>query len=452
MLGISIILFLIIITHIFLLSKLVFFPYPELFIYSYLTKIGLVPYKQIFDQHFPGIMFFPINLATLGIDTVFEMRLLHFAIISITQILLFVVVKKLFNSNLLALASNILYLIWQPFFEGYVLWIDSFIPLFLLPALYFLVSKKSNKSILLSGLFLGTALLFKQVAAPLIFMTFLFLILTNKPLKKNLSFLLGLAVPILILVLFVTYKNIWEDFIYWSVTFNLTTFAEMGSKLPDLFGFIKVLPLFAVSFVFLALTYFKKKSTEILMITFFIIGSLVFSFARFDYIHLQPAVPFAIIGIVLGLKELQKKNIHYYLGLYLLFSILFIIPFYKASFGDKVLFFGDNEEKISNAVLRYVNSGNSVFAFGTTPHLYYLTKTRPPGNVFVFQFPWFMVEAEEKILQGIITDPPEIIVRDKNAEVENMNLVKYMPKIKAHIDRYYKVVDKIDGTEIMVKN
>ena len=83
---------------------------------------------------------------------------------------------------------------------------------------------------------------------------------------------------------------------------------------------------------------------------------------------------------------------------------------------------------------------------------YYLTKTRPPGNVFVFQFPWFMVEAEEKILQGIITDPPEIIVRDKNAEVENMNLVKYMPKIKAHIDRYYKVVDKIDGTEIMVKN
>ncbi|OGM25395.1 hypothetical protein A2715_05095 [Candidatus Woesebacteria bacterium RIFCSPHIGHO2_01_FULL_39_32] len=452
MLGISIILFLIIITHIFLLSKLVFFPYPELFIYSYLTKIGLVPYKQIFDQHFPGIMFFPINLTTLGIDTVFEMRLLHFAIISLTQILLFVVVKKLFNSNLLALASNILYLIWQPFFEGYVLWIDSFIPLFLLPALYFLVSKKSNKSILLSGLFLGTALLFKQVAAPLIFMTFLFLILTNKPLKKNLSFLLGLAVPILILVLFVTYKNIWEDFIYWSVTFNLTTFAEMGSKLPDLFGFIKVLPLFAVSFVFLALTYFKKKSTEILMITFFIIGSLVFSFARFDYIHLQPAVPFAIIGIVLGLKELQKKNIHYYLGLYLLFSILFIIPFYKASFGDKVLFFGDNEEKISNAVLRYVNSGNSVFAFGTTPHLYYLTKTRPPGNVFVFQFPWFMVEAEEKILQGIITDPPEIIVRDKNAEVENMNLVKYMPKIKAHIDRYYKVVDKIDGTEIMVKN
>ena len=452
MLGISIILFLIIIINIFLLSKLVFFPYPELFIYSYLTKIGLVPYKQIFDQHFPGIMFFPINLTTLGIDTVFEMRLLHFAIISLTQILLFVVVKKLFNSNLLALASNILYLIWQPFFEGYVLWIDSFIPLFLLPALYFLVSKKSNKSILLSGLFLGTALLFKQVAAPLIFMTFLFLILTNKPLKKNLSFLLGLAVPILILVLFVTYKNIWEDFIYWSVTFNLTTFAEMGSKLPDLFGFIKVLPLFAVSFVFLALTYFKKKSTEILMITFFIIGSLVFSFARFDYIHLQPAVPFAIIGIVLGLKELQKKNIHYYLGLYLLFSILFIIPFYKASFGDKVLFFGDNEEKISNAVLRYVNSGNSVFAFGTTPHLYYLTKTRPPGNVFVFQFPWFMVEAEEKILQGIITDPPEIIVRDKNAEVENMNLVKYMPKIKAHIDRYYKVVDKIDGTEIMVKN
>src|SRR3990167_11274587 len=100
MLGISIILFLIIITHIFLLSKLVFFPYPELFVYSYLTKQGLIPYKQIFDQHFPGIMFFPVNLATLGIDTPQEAQILHLGIVILTQVILFVIGRKLFKSNL----------------------------------------------------------------------------------------------------------------------------------------------------------------------------------------------------------------------------------------------------------------------------------------------------------------------------------------------------------------
>src|SRR3989338_11609788 len=79
--------------HLLILSRSVFFPYPELFIYSYLTKQGLLPYKQILDQHFPGVMFFPINLATLGIDTPQEARLLHFAVVAITQVILFIVAR-----------------------------------------------------------------------------------------------------------------------------------------------------------------------------------------------------------------------------------------------------------------------------------------------------------------------------------------------------------------------
>ena len=450
--GISIILFLIIITHVFLLSKLVFFPYPELFIYSYLTKIGLVPYRQIFDQHFPGIMFFPINLATLGIDTPQEARILHLGIVIITHILLFGIGKRLFKSNLYALISSLLYLLWQPFFEGYVLWIDSFIPLFLLPAFYFLVGKKSKKDLFLTGLFLGIALLFKQVVGPLIFLILLYLIYDAKSLKTIKTFLYGLAIPVAILVFFVAYNNIWQDFIFWTITFNLTTFAEMGRKYPDIAGAIKVLPLFATAFVSLSFAYSKKKSNELLITMLFTLGSFLFAYARFDFIHLQPAIPFAILGIVLGLKYFSKKMERYLLGLYILFSLIILIPFYRVTLGNKVLFFGEVETKISEAVLEHADSGDSVFAFGTTPHLYYLTKTRPPGNVFVFQFPWFMVEAENRILEGIIEDPPKVVVRDKNSEVQDMNLVEYMPKINSHVEKYYRVVDKVGGAEIMVPN
>src|SRR3989338_3479932 len=60
---------LILLTHILILSKLIYFPYPELFIYPYLTNHGLKPYSQIIDQHFPGLMFLPLNLDNLGMTT-----------------------------------------------------------------------------------------------------------------------------------------------------------------------------------------------------------------------------------------------------------------------------------------------------------------------------------------------------------------------------------------------
>ena len=119
--------------------------------------------------------------------------------------------------------------------------------------------------------------------------------------------------------------------------------------------------------------------------------------------------------------------------------------------GDRVLFFGEFEEKLSAEVLKYVKQGDSIFAMGTTPHLYQLTNTLPPGGIFVFQFPWFMVEAEERILAGIIDDPPKVVVRDKNATTGGKNLISYMQNIDRHVEDNYKTIEMIDGVEIMIQ-
>src|SRR4030067_2242156 len=162
-----------IVIHLYLLSRLIFFPYPELFIYSYLTNQGLLPYKQILDQHFPGLMFFPINLFTLGMRTPQAARIWHFGLIVATQLTLFVLAKKMFKSDKWALCVNFLYLVWQPFFEGYVLWIETFVSIILLFSFYFLLQGLEKKKQLLffnTGLFLGIALVFKQVTLPLLFL------------------------------------------------------------------------------------------------------------------------------------------------------------------------------------------------------------------------------------------------------------------------------------------
>lgn len=437
--------------HLFILSRLIFFPYPELFVYSYLTDQGLLPYKQIFDQHFPGLMFFPINLHTLGMTTPAAARIWHYALVSATHVILFLVANKLFKSKKLALFTNFLYLMWQPFFEGYVLWIDSFVPIFLLSSFYFLHKpSERSKHLFGSGLMLGLALLFKQVTAPLIAFLGLLMWWETKKISKVVPYFAGIAVPVIFLIIYILSIGVWQDFIYWTVTFNLTTFAQMGRKYPDFTGLVRASPVFATALVTWIFYFSKEKSDKLLLLGTFFFGGLVYSYARFDYIHLQPALPFAILISVYFFMQVRKKLTSVILGYFLIYFLL-TIPFYRVHIGDRVLFFGELEREIVRKVENLTTSGDRTFALGTTPHLYQMTNTLPPGDVFVFQFPWFMVEAEERVLSGIIRDPPEVVVRDRDTTVGGQRFIKFMPKINKHVERYYKVTDRIDGVEIMVR-
>ena len=76
--------------HSFILTKLIYFPYPEIFIYPYLTNHGLKPYKEILDQHFPGLLFLPINFNNLGLTNEVIARYWSIGIIVLTHLLIFV--------------------------------------------------------------------------------------------------------------------------------------------------------------------------------------------------------------------------------------------------------------------------------------------------------------------------------------------------------------------------
>jgi len=445
-------LFLVIGLHLYLLTRLIFFPYPEQFLYSYLTQKGLIPYKQIFDQHFPGLMFFPINFATLGMNSPVEARIWQLLIVAISQFLLFSVTRKLFKSYRLALLTNILYLFWQPFFEGYVLWIDSFMPLFLLSAFYFLINKKFKYGLFYCGLMLGISIVFKQVTIPLVGLVYLYLLWINKNIRKTFSFVLGIAIPLIFLIFYITKLSVWRDFIYWTFTFNLTTFAKMGRKYPGFGDIIRVGPLFGLAGLLTLVGLVKKRNREIILLAIFYFTSLLFAYARFDFVHLQPSLIFAVILVIYFFRTVSKKYKLFLATFYILLSLYFLTPFYKTNISNRVLFFGNFEDILSSEVLRYAKSGDSVFIMGTTPHIYQITGTIPSGRVFSFQFPWFMIVGEKAIYNGIISDPPKVVIRDKNASVQGMVLVDFMPDINRYVERYYKVVDEVEGTEIMIPN
>lgn len=435
-------LILIILANVLVLSRLNFLAYPELFVYPYLTNNGLIPYRDILDQHFPGLMFLPINLGNLGMTTPEAARIWQYGIVIITHLILYLVAKKFLGKR--AILANIFFALWQPFFEGWVVWIDSFLAIFTLSSLYFLKDKKY----FWSGLFLGLALLFKQVVAPLIILVGIYLLFKERKFKIVFLFGLGVLIPTLFLILYITNLGIWKDFIFWTITFNMTTFAEMGRKYGTLSEWSRVIGVYGFSLF----AFFDKKVREdTLLIGVFLAGSLASIYARFDFVHLQPSLPFVALLSAISINWLiKRKYLKLLIAVYVLASIFLLSQFYKGHWGDRVFFFGSTEKKVTAEIQKLSKSGDKIFALGTLPHIYQMADRLPSGNVFVFQFPWFMTTAENRILSGIVNDPPKVVIRDLEAEVEGQKLISYMPKINEYINKNYKVVGKIEEIEIMI--
>lgn len=444
------VLFTFIALHITILSRLIFFPYPELFIYPYLTNSGLTPYKQIFDQHFPGLMFFPVNLDNLGMNDVAGARLVSISIVLFIHLFIFLIARKFFGSERKALLANLVYLIWQPFFEGWVLWIDSFLPLFLLPAFYFLfrgIKKESNKYLFLAGLFLGISLVFKQTILPLIGLTSLFLLVKTKSFRKLSWFILGvLPIPLLMLVYFWS-KGILGDFWYWTVTYNLTTFAKYGRKAAFFSGIVRV----AAVFGFALFGAFSKKLKEIYSwLLVFIIGSLPAAFARFDFVHFQPALPFLALATTVSLDWVWSKNKTKILALvYVLGTVFFLSVFFRGHIGERIFFFDKETQAVAQRIRKLSSPGEHIFVYGAAPNLYQMSKTLPAGNVFVFQFPWFMMVREDKILAGIQKDKPNLVVADRSVVIQEQNLIDFSAKINSYLLQNYETFDKIGSVEFL---
>lgn len=441
---------LILLTHVSVLAKLIYFPYPELFIYPYLTNQGLKPYSQILDQHFPGLMFLPINLDNLGMQTPEVARIWSISIVLIIHIMLFLVSREILKSKTKSLLVNLLYLIWQPFFEGWVLWIDNFLPLLLLPAFYSLYrvgqGNRDNLWFFFSGLFLGLGIIFKQVLIPLAGLTALYITWKKRNLRTLLIFLFGLLIPPGLMLTFFGIIGVFGDFWYWAVVFNLTTFAQFGRGAgPTLAHFSRILLVFGLPFLVIR----KIKLAEVQILLIFLIGTLIGLSTRFDFVHFQPALPFALMATVYGLGQLRDLQRLGIIGVYGLTLVWWLITFYKGHLGDRVISFDSDTQNLASKIRGYTNPGEKIFVYGAAPHLYQMSSTLPAGDVFVFQFPWFLKVSEERILDGITRDKPALVVSDRTVIIEGQKITEFAKLLDQYIVKNYHIIDKVGSTSIM---
>lgn len=414
--------------HAVILWILEFAPYPELFIYPYLVSSGFLPYRDILDQHFPGLMFFPLNFFSLGFRDPVSFKLLLILIVTLTSFWIY----KISRSRL----SVLFYVLWQPFFEGNQLWLDIFLPLFTLPAFYFFQLQKW----FLTGVFLGLGVVFKQTLIPLAAFVGLSLFL-RRNFRGLIQFSLAVLFPSVIMLIYFNKLGILSDFWYWTVQFNLSTFAQGGRLAPRLPDLLKLsFPAILIGYSFVK---FPKTRQTIGWLVFTVIGGI----ARFGFIHLQPAVPF--FALALGTLGRSSK-----LGVIFCLVLTFAWLGYFYSRQNNWLqtkYFDSQSAKLVTEISRRVNPKDKIFLLGVNPHLYPLTSTLPPARTFVFQFPWFIDVAGDRILNGLQLDPPRLIVYNPESVIDNHYLRDYGSRLVEYIQGNYTFSSQI-GQYLIYEN
>jgi hypothetical protein len=331
------------------------------------------------------------------------------------------------------------------------LWIDSFLPIFLLLSFYFSYQSFSDKetwNLFLSGLFLGIGIVFKQVVVPVAgIVAFVFLI-NKKTRSKFPWFLAGVALLPGLMVLYFINMGVFQDFWYWTVTYNLTTFSKFGRKLPTFTGFTRVLAVYSMV-VFSWLTDRKK---IVFWITIFLLGGLLSAYARFDFVHFQPSLPFVCLGTVVALDNLRKhKYLRYIIAGYIAVVFLFLSVFYHGHIGSKVFFFDDQTKSIAKTIRDLTEPRERIYIFGSIPHLYQMSDTLPAGSIYIQQFSWFMMVSEDRILESLKSDMPNLVVADRSVHVDGKYIVDYASEINKYLLLNYQTVSKIGTTEFLLK-
>jgi hypothetical protein len=414
--------------HILVLWLLKFVPTPEFFVYPYLASNGWIPYLEIVDHHFPGLSFWPINFWNLGFTNIVSFKILLILVVLWQSTWIYKI-----NKNIWAVVA---YSIWQPFFEGTMLWYDLFIPVFTLPGFWAIISQHY----FLAGVSLGLAVLIKQNVLLLAFFVAGYLVFTlkSKSFRPILKFVTGLSLPLIGLMLYVVHTQILEPFWYWNVVFNLSTYASLAAKAPTQAEFIKlVMP---VVLVVVSLRFVKEKH-----IYGWFLFSLLGGLTRFGLGHFQPGLPFFAIIVGESWKKIAKWR-----WILVIISILWVGKnlWHPETFGQ-TQFFDTKTLELVSYIKNRTQEGDNIYLLGPQPHIYALTETLPSGGIFSFPMPWLLQKTETQLLSNLKDNPPSLVVYDLESRVDGQYLSTTASSLVEYVKgTEFQLIDQLGSYQI----
>ncbi|OGM08977.1 hypothetical protein A2159_02795 [Candidatus Woesebacteria bacterium RBG_13_34_9] len=308
--------------------------------------------------------------------------------------------------------------------------------------------KKKLINLFLAGLFIGFSIFIKQAVILLAIALFIFIFLKNRKIYSALVFSIGTGIPLMLLLYWIFYHGIFDEFIYWTIIFNFEIYAKMADKLPTLNQWLRIL-VYIIPFVYL-LSVLALKNIKIFILGLFCLSLLPMAFARFEFIHLQPAITFIILGIALVFSTKMGRMKNYLLTAFITFNLIWVPIFYKNHYGKFVFFFDQTTLAVADRIKSLTNLNDSIYVLGSQPILYPLSNRLPAGRVFTANLPWNMLVAEPLILKGLMADKPALVVRDSTATIDDTEVADFTANLNQFVNEYYYKIDEIGTNEILV--
>ncbi|MFC1624890.1 hypothetical protein ACFL15_00780 [Patescibacteria group bacterium] len=317
-----------------------------------------------------------------------------------------------------------------------MLWFDLATSTPILISLFFLFevleNKNLKKNLIISGIFLSIAALIKQTSAIFFLVVIIILFLRKIKLKDFFHLLIGPFIILLAFLIRLIQEKAFFDFLNWVLIYpskywiKFPGYVQMNMKRGEIITImILFIPLLILLFSFKKI--FKDKFFVLTII--FLLCSFLTVYPRFSFFHFQPAL--AILPLVIAFIVKQEPKILFYITtlLLLFFSFRNIYPKIKSDWGKETRFIGFEEKALSSIIKNNTSKEERVLFLGLNSNLYSLSERVPPKRWFD-NFGWYLEidRVQEEIIERWNDNLPRVIFWKKPLQGEWYELGVYQPK------------------------
>jgi len=421
-----------------------FVDWPETVFFSWIVSKGLLPHRDFFELHNPGLYYISGFVFRLFGPS---LEFLRWEVAALMAMLFFVLLELQFYGN--------------------GIWFEQFVAPFLLMAAYVLYGYETHSTdcdrtrrMLLAGVLLGIGAVVKQ---PVIwnfigvafFICFWNVTTKTTPLSQvaRQVFWLGsgFAAPLILNLAYLSLQGAGQQYIHSALYVPLFDYGHEAYRIPGSSYVIRFLfwGLLSILFLFLRIKGAERDvQFQAWLLVIFFATSLMFDFPTHGKLHLVPALVFLCVFVSALFGNLNRKRA--WLGIvlvpFLIWVVIGHVRFLRNAWGEEYKFLTPSLVKAALWAKENTKPNERIYVLnGAHWHFYFLSE-RLPASYNTYLYPWMLRGSlgAENILKDLENYHPRLIFVGRQI-VEGRYDHESIEVIYRYIRHHYDAHVVIDG-------
>lgn len=358
---------------------------------------GGVLFGNIWEQHAPGSSLLgALAQSLIPLEHDILIKILNTLLVISITLLVYQLSKHLTNYPTAGILSAVVWAWWEPVYGNVMLYFDTLLALcvMLVLVVYFTNHEKPNlKQVILMGLLMGLATLFKQHAWLAVGIVGLWILVVHR--RPSLWITYGICALIIPLIQWgvLLSQGLLDSYIFWNWSFNLSGFMDGVPLDGDFFRKLLLSNMLVFPFILVTL---RRENRHFILVILMWLATLLVLYPRFGEIHGMGHLPImaVISGIVLAwlLPELSEwrqwdipRQVIAGLGIALGIGWLWTgaVTYIPTQLGVGAVLAYDEFRPLVDELKPQLQNGDTLFVLpetDSTPQLHPMTNMMPPAT------------------------------------------------------------------------